>query len=75
MSLSKREGVTFVGAYGIRPFFFLALWFVLALSVQADVVKPALIEISAYKGGRVSIEIRASIEALLTGINSQYKNT
>ncbi len=43
--------------------------------VQADVVKPALIEISAKKGGEVSIEIRASIEALLTGINSQYKNT
>lgn len=44
-------------------------------SVQADVVKPALIEISAHKGGKVEIEIRASIEALLTGINGQYKNT
>ncbi len=44
-------------------------------SVQADVVKPALIEISANTEGDIHIEIRASIEALLTGINSQYKNT
>jgi hydrogenase/urease accessory protein HupE len=41
----------------------------------ADVVKPALIEISAYTDGRVAIEIRASLEALLTGINAKYKNT
>jgi len=41
----------------------------------ADVVKPALIEISVNTNGTYSIEIRASIEALLTGINSQYKNT
>jgi hydrogenase/urease accessory protein HupE len=42
---------------------------------QADVVKPALIEISAYTDGRVVVDIRASLEALLTGINSRYKNT
>ena len=42
---------------------------------KADVVKPALIEISANTQGQINIEIRASIEALLTGINSQYKNT
>ncbi len=41
----------------------------------ADVVKPALIEISAHKTGQVKLEIRASIEALLTGINARYKNT
>jgi len=41
----------------------------------ADVVKPALVEISTYTTGRVNVEIRASIEALLTGINAQYKNT
>ena len=44
-------------------------------SVRADVVKPALIEISTYTNGYVEIELRASIEALLTGINAQYKNT
>jgi len=41
----------------------------------ADVVKPALIEISVNKQGIANIEIRASIEALLTGINGRYKNT
>ena len=42
---------------------------------HADVVKPALIEITVKTSGNVEIEIRASIEALLTGINAQYKNT
>jgi hydrogenase/urease accessory protein HupE len=49
--------------------------FVTSPSISADVVKPALIEISAHKTGRVELEIRASIEALLTGINATYKNT
>ena len=44
-------------------------------ALHADVVKPALFEISVYKSGQVEIEARASIEALLTGINAQYKNT
>ncbi len=42
---------------------------------KADVVKPALVEISAHTSGQAVIEIRASIEALLTGINAQYRNT
>ncbi len=41
----------------------------------ADVVKPALIEINVNKQGQINVEIRASIEALLTGINGKYKNT
>ena len=41
----------------------------------ADVVKPALIEISVFSEGRFRVEIRASIEALLTGINGQYRDT
>jgi len=49
--------------------------FVLFIPVQADVVKPALTEISVNTDGTFSIEIRASIEALLTGINGQFKNT
>ena len=52
--------------------------FLLMLSIQnssADVVKPALIEISANTNGHIDIEIRASIEALLTGINGRYNNT
>lgn len=44
-------------------------------STFADIVKPALIEISVFKEGHYRIEIRASIEALLTGINAQYQNT
>lgn len=46
-----------------------------ATLAHADVVKPALIEISVYTEGRFRVELRASIEALLTGINGQYKNT
>ena len=46
-----------------------------ATNARADVVKPALIEISADVSGVVRIEVRASIEALLTGINARYKNT
>ena len=41
----------------------------------ADIVKPALIEISVISGGHYKIEIRASIEALLTGINARYRDT
>ena len=43
--------------------------------LRADVVKPALIEISVFTQGHYRIEIRASLEAILTGINAQYKNT
>ena len=41
----------------------------------ADIVKPALVEISINTNGTYHIEVRASIEALLTGINAKYKNT
>lgn len=53
----------------------LVLLIVLSQNSRADVVKPALIEISTNTNGQVTIEIRASIEALLTGINGRYKNT
>jgi hydrogenase/urease accessory protein HupE len=59
------------------PKLFVVFW-LFGLSVNlslADVVKPALIEINTHVNGKVNLEIRASIEALLTGINSQYKNT
>ena len=59
------------------PNIFMAIClFIFGLSHSlADVVKPALIEINSHMDGNVHIEIRASIEALLTGINAQYKNT
>lgn len=47
----------------------------IASAAFADIVKPALVEISVYTEGRYRIEIRASIEALLTGINGQYQDT
>jgi hydrogenase/urease accessory protein HupE len=53
----------------------LLLYCCLAAPVFADIVKPALVEISVFSEGRFRIEVRASIEALLTGINSQYKDT
>jgi hydrogenase/urease accessory protein HupE len=52
----------------------LLLWFMPILAM-ADVVKPALIEIVVNEKNQVSIEVRASIEALLTGIDGRYKNT
>ncbi|MFT5505851.1 MAG: hypothetical protein ACI845_000540 [Gammaproteobacteria bacterium] len=42
---------------------------------KADVVKPALIEINVFADSRIEIEIRVSLEALLTGINGRYRNT
>lgn len=59
----------------IRNFALFTLLFCVCLPVQADVVKPALIEISVYRSGEFRIELRASIEALLSGINGQYRDT
>lgn len=53
----------------------LLLLLLLPIAVRADVVKPALIEINVNSEGEIAIEIRASIEALLTGINGRFKNT
>jgi len=61
-----------------KAFLYLFVLFVctlLPVSSAADIVKPALVEISVNTKGTFQVEIRASIEALLTGINSQYKNT
>ncbi len=44
-------------------------------SSHADVVKPALVEISVFSDGTYDVELRTSLEALLTGINARYKNT
>jgi len=41
----------------------------------ADVVKPALVDIQVNNEREIKVEVRASIEALLTGINARYKNT
>jgi len=44
-------------------------------ALQADVVKPALIEISVFRDGHFRIELRTSVETLLSGINGQYRDT
>ncbi len=43
--------------------------------ISADIVKPALVEISVFNKGQYRVEIRASIEAMMTGIDASYKNT
>ena len=58
-----------------RNLFAVILLILCVSSANADVVKPALVEITVNNQGEVSVEIRASIEALLTGINGRYKNT
>jgi len=58
----------------IRGFMLLVIW-LYATSTLADVVKPALVEISVNTSGTYRVEVRASIEALLTGINARYKDT
>lgn len=53
------------------------LYFLLLFSVgaKADIVKPTLVEISVFTEGYYQVEIRASIEAILTGINSEFTDT
>ena len=51
------------------------LFCVLTSSIFADTVKPALVEITVTKKGEVKIEVRTSIEAILSDINARYKNT
>jgi len=48
------------------------LVFIPCRMILADVVKPALVEINVDSEMSVNVEVRASIEALLTGINAQY---
>ncbi len=53
----------------------LALFFLLMGASIADVVKPALVEISIYPDKKVEVVIDLSLEAVMTGIGTQYKNT
>ena len=58
---------------GILAIFYLVIS--LFYQARADVVKPALVEISVYSTEVVEVELRTSIEALLTGINGRFQNT
>ncbi|HIP69682.1 MAG TPA: HupE/UreJ family protein [Chromatiales bacterium] len=44
-------------------------------TLQADVVKPTMIDISVHADGRAALELHVSIEALMTGINNRFRNT
>jgi len=63
----------------LKMHFAIFLYFISALLVAkystADIVKPAMVEISVFADGNYRVELRASIEAIMTGINSKYKNT
>lgn len=41
----------------------------------ADVIKPTLAEISIYTDQKVEVVINLNLEAMMTGIGTQYKNT
>ncbi len=49
-------------------------WLLVSTSI-ADVVKPALVEISIYPDKKLELVIDLSLEAAMTGIGTQYKNT
>ncbi len=53
----------------------LSLLLFFSISIQADVVKPALVEVSIFSNKTAKIEIDLSLEAVMTGIGTQYKNT
>ncbi len=57
----------------MRRLFLLLLLF--TTYANADVVKPALVEISIFQDKTLQVEIDLSLEAAMTGIGTQYKNT
>jgi len=59
--------------YLLKALLCMLLW--LPAMVQADVVKPTMIDISVHAHGKVDLELHLSIEALLSGINNSYRNT
>ncbi len=42
---------------------------------RADVIKPALVEVSFFQDKTVELSIDLSLEAVMSGIGTQYKNT
>ncbi|SFV87459.1 Membrane protein [hydrothermal vent metagenome] len=54
--------------------FFALFWLLVSISI-ADVVKPALVEISIYPDKKIEVVIDLSLEAAMTGIGTQYKKT
>ena len=67
--------MSYINKFKFYHFIFFLINLITINNSLADIVKPSLIEINVNTNETISIEIRTSIEALLTGINSQYKNT
>lgn len=63
-----------MSGFFIMKLFFILL-FLLTNFAKADVVKPALVEVSIFKDKTIQVEIDLSLEAAMTGIGTQYKNT
>ena len=55
-----------------KLFLFLLL---MSCVVKADVVKPALVEISIFSDKKIEVSIDLSLEAAITGIGTQYDST
>lgn len=53
----------------------LSLLLLISTFTKADVVKPALVEISIFSDKTIEVEIDLSLEAAMTGIGTQYKKT
>ncbi len=54
---------------------FLTLFLLFSGALIADVIKPALVEISIYPDKKLDVVIDLNLEALMTGIGTQYKKT
>jgi len=53
----------------------LSLLLLISTFTKADVVKPALVEISIFSDKTIEVEIDLSLEAAMTGIGTRYKKT
>jgi hydrogenase/urease accessory protein HupE len=57
----------------MKKIFLIILFF--TFNIFADVVKPALIEISIYPDNHFELAMRVSLESVITEIGTKYKNT
>ncbi len=59
----------------MKKFILILILILISVVVKADVVKPALVEISIFADKRLEVAIDLSLEAAMTGIGTQYTNT
>jgi len=74
LSTLKRTRISaFASLFFINGIRLVVLFWLLASAVIADVVKPALVEISIYPDKKVEVVIDLNLEAVMTGIGTQHK--